>query len=579
MDSPQTAGMTASNRWLQLLVASAWPQTALQPDWFVGGIDDVWRQVCMGAGISSEQLLAEMQRAYGFEPADVPNGLSAELQRRIPREVADRFTLFPLAADARHITLAMANPLDQEALSVVGFLAARSLLIQIADPATIQGWISQFYEKTYDHKTSVVIKNQARSLAENAANMAAVGQQEDSAVVQIVSEMLLEAFEKRASDIHVEPFLEGGVVRYRIDGLLQQVATLPQQVFLYIVQRIKTIAGMNVANRLIPQDGSASLMLHGQSVDLRVSTIPVRGGEKAVLRLLVQNTAQSIDEIGLAATELQRLRSVLDNKSGIFVITGPTGSGKTTTLSAILRELNTYERCLVTVEDPVEYQIDGIAQISVNRAQQVTFASALRSILRQDPDVILVGEVRDEETARITFRAALTGHFVMTTLHTNDAITSVPRLLDLGVAPSVLADSVRGLAAQRLVRKLCPHCAQPAGDDADRYSMELLQHRPQMKLHVAAGCDACGQSGYKGRMPLLELIVIDPALAEAIRSGADASTLRELATLQGNRPMAQVALEVIGRGVTSVEEIHRVMGEQFWAHVRMLSGQAVTANS
>jgi type II secretory ATPase GspE/PulE/Tfp pilus assembly ATPase PilB-like protein len=376
--------------------------------------------------------------------------------------------------------------------------------------------------------------------------------------------MLLEAFIFKASDLHIEPFQNGGIVRYRIDGMLRIISELPAQIFIPIIQRIKALARLNLAKKMIPQDGSVSLELKGQDVDLRVSTLPVKGGEKVVIRLLVKSVVNKLDDIGLQQQELDAFKNLLQSSEGIFVITGPTGSGKTSTLYAALKELNTPEKCLVTVEDPIEYEIEGIAQVNINPHQNLTFSSALRSILRQDPDVILMGEVRDEETAEITFRAAITGHFVMTTLHTSDAITTISRLVGLGVSRPIIADSLKGVAAQRLIRKLCPSCSLNGPLASDTHGKRFQSIFPNINIMSPSGCDECDHTGYKGRVPLFEIITIDYQLADAIRAGESASRLREIAAQSGARSLYKVALETVSKGLTSAEEINRVLGQSFW---------------
>lgn len=521
--------------------------------------EQAWDEAAALLGLNEFSLAEQIADEFGLSLAKLSTQEHSRLVECIPLRVAKRFGIFPLELSAEKIIVATSQPVDQDMLSMVGFLIALHVEPRIASPAVINQWIEAHYPQETGASELVVKRQEKHSARHDQEAMS-----NDSAIIGIVSDMLLEAFELNASDIHIEPFKDGGVIRYRVDGMLRVITELPNAILLPILQRIKAISGLNLANKLIPQDGSVSLVMRDQPVDLRISTIPVKGGEKAVIRLLIQSSVGSLDDIGLPEQELQQFKHLLSNSSGIFVITGPTGSGKSTTLYTALKELNTHDRCLVTVEDPIEYDIDGIAQISINPTQHVTFNAALRSILRQDPDVILVGEVRDEETAEITFRAAMTGHFVMTTLHTNDAVTTISRLEGLGIPKPILADSLRGVAAQRLVRKLCQTCASTKTEDQDQYSQRLNALLPDISSKSAKGCQACNDSGYRGRMPLFEIITIDNTLADAIREGRDASELRHLAKMQNNRPMSLIALESIKRGETSAAEVHRVLGEQFW---------------
>lgn len=521
--------------------------------------ETAWHRAADLFGVDEFALADMLASEFGLALAKMPSAVGARLFMYVPARVAQRFGIFPLEITAERIIVATSHPVDTDMLSMVGFLTALHVEPRLAPPRVIAQWIEEHYPKETGAQ-DVLIKPRQHQRERHKAEKVS----EDSAIVGIVSDMLLEAFELNASDIHIEPFKDGGVIRYRVDGMLRVVTELPTAVLVPVLQRIKAISGLNLANKLIPQDGSVSLVMRGQPVDLRVSTIPVKGGEKAVIRLLIQASVGSIDDIGLPQPELNKFKRLLSHSSGIFVITGPTGSGKSTTLYAALKELNTSERCLVTVEDPIEYDIDGIAQISINPTQNVTFNAALRSILRQDPDVILVGEVRDEETAEITFRAAITGHFVMTTLHTNDAVTTIPRLAGLGIQETVLADSLRGVAAQRLIRKLCVQCAGESAVEGDEYSQRFRQLFPGSMPKKAVGCESCDHTGYRGRMPLFEIITIDNVLADAIRDCKDVAELRTIARHRGNRPISEIAAEVVQQGLTSAEEVHRVLGEQFW---------------
>ncbi len=518
-----------------------------------------WQTAQELLGVESHTLATMIADQYELETAKIKVKMTEDLLHYVPRKFAEQYTIFPLDFTDGVLTVACAHPFDKDMETMLEFLTTFHVKTRLAPPQVINNWIAHYYPDDLISQKDIVIKSSSSQSSNDKNHLAT-----DSAIVKIVSEMFLEAFLMKASDIHIEPYQNGGIIRYRIDGMLRIISEVPSQILVPIVQRIKAIARLNLAKKMVPQDGSVSLEMRGHDVDLRVSTLPVKGGEKVVIRLLIKSVVSTLEEIGLQTRELDSFKRLLQNSEGIFVITGPTGSGKTSTLYAALKELNTPEKCLVTVEDPVEYEIEGIAQVSINPEQHLTFSAALKSILRQDPDVILMGEIRDEETAEMTFRAAVTGHFVMTTLHTSDAITTIPRLMGLGVPPPIVADSLKGVAAQRLVRKLCEHCRQegPAPDDThgNRFKLAL----PKLSVHSAKGCDKCQKTGYKGRMPLFEIITITDQLADAIRAGEDSSSLRRIAAQSGARPLFEVAIDAVAAGQTSAEEINRVLGEAFW---------------
>ena len=519
-----------------------------------------WKSAEAILQVDSKMLTAMIAKSYQLDVAKPPDDMSEELLHYVSFKVAREYGIFPLGFKNGLLTVASPHPFDTDMESMVEFLTTLHVKSVLASPELIAKWTEMFYQEQMLSENDIIIKS-------NQLNTRTKQNEPDSsnsAIVKIVSEMLLEAFIFKASDIHIEPFNNGGIIRYRIDGMLRVISELPAQVFIPIVQRIKALSGLNLAKKMVPQDGSASLELKGQDVDLRVSTLPVKGGEKVVIRLLIKSVVNKLDDIGLQQQELNTFKNLLQSSEGIFVITGPTGSGKTSTLYAALKELNTPEKCLVTVEDPIEYEIEGIAQVNINPHQNLTFSSALRSILRQDPDVILMGEVRDEETAEMTFRAAITGHFVMTTLHTSDAITTISRLIGLGVSRPIIADSLKGVAAQRLIRKLCPSCNLSGPLSTDTYGKRFKSIFPDINIMSPSGCDDCDQSGYKGRIPLFEIITIDYQLADAIRAGESTSKLREIAAKCGARSLYKVALEALSKGLTSVEEINRVLGQSFW---------------
>lgn len=381
--------------------------------------------------------------------------------------------------------------------------------------------------------------------------------QDDAPIIRMINALLQQAVREKASDIHIEPYERYCVVRFRRDGTLCDIARPHRALHAAMSSRIKIMAQLDIAEKRLPQDGRIALRLAGRTVDVRVSTIPTSYGERIVLRLLDKSSAQlDLEAIGMARDTQEGFRSLMSQPHGIVLVTGPTGSGKSTTLYAALREISSPTHNIVTVEDPIEYDLPGVGQIQVNPRIELTFARALRSILRQDPDVIMIGEIRDLETAQIAVQASLTGHLVLATLHTNDATSAVTRLADMGVEPFLLASSLRGVLAQRLVRCLCKHCRVPRqSTEADRAT--LGEHAPE-QLWTSTGCPQCNHTGYAGRTGLYELLTIDETLAQLIHSSAPEATLRDEAVGRGLRLLRDDAMRYLGDGVTSAEELLRV---------------------
>jgi general secretion pathway protein E len=380
--------------------------------------------------------------------------------------------------------------------------------------------------------------------------------QDDAPIIRMINALLTQAVRDAASDVHIEPYEAGSVVRLRRDGLLREIARPHRALHAAMASRIKVMAQLDIAEKRLPQDGRLALRLAGRSVDVRVSTLPTRHGERIVLRLLDKDAARlGLDALGMAADTRARFGALLAQPHGIVLVTGPTGSGKSTTLYAALQTLDTARLNIVTVEDPVEYDLPGVGQIAVNPRIELGFARALRAVLRQDPDVIMIGEIRDLETARIAVQASLTGHLVLATLHTNDAAAAVTRLVDMGIEPFLLASTLRGVLAQRLVRRLCPACrqARPA-TPAERASFGAAC--PTL-LWQAAGCSACGGLGYLGRTGIHELIAVDETLARLIHDSADEGTLRAHARAAGSRSLREDGLRLLADGATAGEELLR----------------------
>lgn len=382
------------------------------------------------------------------------------------------------------------------------------------------------------------------------------GRSEDTPIIKLLNQLIQRAYRNNASDIHIEPHQNNTVVRMRIDGAMRDFVTLQKRVHMPLVARIKILGDMDIAERRLPQDGHFQMQIDGETVNTRVSVIPTVYGEKAVIRLLSGNQPiQYADTFGMNHEDYQKLRRMLDAPHGLIYLTGPTGSGKTTTLYLVLQEMAKRPVNICTIEDPVEKNLPGISQCQVNQKKGLTFENGLRALLRQDPDIIMIGETRDKETAAISVRAAITGHLVLSTLHTNDAASSIIRLRDMGVEPYLTASSLVGIVAQRLLRKLCPECARTV--KADEEDWKLLDRRPA-RIRVPAGCPSCNGAGYRGRVAVHEILVVDKAVRRMISEGASAEQIRDHAIhVQGMRTLKEGAAELVEQGITSMEELKR----------------------
>jgi type IV pilus assembly protein PilB len=486
--------------------------------------------------------------------------LSEDVLRLLPAQMASRLQAVPLEVRDGVLTVAMVDPLDVVALDDIRRVTGMEVKVAVTTVRDFQAALNQYpaldvaQELARDLPRPPAVDEERVSL-EQLRRMA-----EEQPVVRLVNRLIEEAVRKRASDIHIEPQERHIRIRYRIDGVLLTRGTLPEYVHAQVVSRIKIMANMDIAERRVPQDGSFQARVDGRPIDVRVSTIPAFYGEKAVLRLLDKSAPiYDLDKLGLSPANIARLRRIIRRPQGIFLLTGPTGSGKTTTLYAILNELNSEQVNIVTVEDPVEYQIAGITQMQVNPRAGVTFASALRHFLRQDPDIIMVGEIRDLETARIAVQAALTGHLVLSTLHTNDAPGAITRLLDMGIEPYLVASALEGVAAQRLVRVLCPRCREPDPYGADELRTRLGSQAPVGTYYLARGCDFCNYTGYRGRVAVFEIAEMDEDLRRLVVNRAPHHELKEQAVAGGMTTLLQDGLTKAAAGITSLAEVWRVV--------------------
>lgn len=517
--------------------------------------------VLRGMGVPGERIAHALSQQLHIPFARLRGQIDPAVMQLIPEHVARRHQAIPIEATGSRVTVALVDPLDVLAVDEIRRLTAREVdvvVVTVEDFNRALSWYPSVDVSLEDTVKGISV-TPAEEEAVSADNL--LSMVEEAPIVRLVGSIFSRAVHERASDIHIEPQEQQLVVRFRVDGMLRTVMTPPRQVHAAVVSRVKILAGMDISERRVPQDGRIRMRIDDKDMDVRVSTVPSVYGEKAVLRLLDKSGGLvSLDRLGLSPEHHRQIEALARRPHGIFLLTGPTGSGKTTTLYAILSMLNEPHRNIITIEDPVEYHIPGITQVQVNVKAGVTFANGLRSFLRQDPDVIMVGEIRDKETAAIAIQAAMTGHLVLSTLHTNDAAGAVTRLIDMGMEPYLVASVLIAVGAQRLVRVLCAECrewtalvpevAAQLGIPADARPAGV--YRPQ-------GCPMCGQTGYYGRTGVFELLPVTDTIRTMIVQGASHSDLHNAAIKEGMRTLLADGAQKVLAGVTSVEELLRVL--------------------
>jgi type II secretory ATPase GspE/PulE/Tfp pilus assembly ATPase PilB-like protein/CheY-like chemotaxis protein len=512
----------------------------------------------------SAKIAATIAGAFKVPVADLTVA-DARLAPLLPEAVARRYKVIALSADSGRITLATSDPRDLNVESELRFLTGRDVSFAVAPPEAISERLDELYRP--EASVERLLGGLEDTEIDTEVELGAVQQSRDPAleapVAKLVGALLAEAVRDRASDVHFDPDEGGLTVRFRVDGVLREVMRLPTSAGAAAVRRVKVMAKLDVANPLITQDGRAAIRVDGKVVDLRVATAPVaRRGEKSVVRILDgSNLKTRLADLGLAPFELAAIERLLGHREGMVLVTGPTGSGKTTTLYAGVNHLKTGKVNIVTVEDPVEYDLQGVSQIQVNESQGLSFAGVLRSVLRQDPDIVLVGEIRDLETATTAVQAGLTGHLVLSTLHTNDAPSAVVRLRDLGLEGFKIAGVLKGVIAQRLVRKLCEQCATPTGTDALPVGVIPPTGRA-LKLMRSVGCKACGGNGFRGRIAIQEIMTVDDGLARLLGEGASPQAVGSGAWKAGMRTLWESGLERVWDGLTTIDELIRVLGDR-----------------
>ncbi|MFA4945201.1 MAG: ATPase, T2SS/T4P/T4SS family [Lentisphaeria bacterium] len=516
--------------------------------------------------LAEENVMMLLAAEYGMECFDLTNyKIPADAVAAIPPDIARRYKVVPVMKNGATLTVALSDPTDVETLDSLRFILKADVEGVIVSRKQIKEALAHCYGTVQESVESFLqdMTEGTVTVAETAAEDEEAGRlsEDDAPIIRLVSLIIFEAYRNRASDIHLEPLEKRFRVRYRIDGLLREVENPPKYLQNNIISRLKIMARMDISEHRVPQDGRIQISAMGKDLDLRVSCLPTTHGESIVMRILDKSSIQlGIPELGFFADDQQTIDKIINFPDGIFLVTGPTGSGKTTSLYAFLNTLNKPTRKIITAEDPVEYELSGVNQCQVNNEIGMTFANALRAMLRQAPNVIMVGEIRDMEAGEIAINAALTGHLVFSTLHTNDAPSAIPRLIDMGVKEFLVASALRAVMAQRLVRRICQKCAKPYQVTAAE--AEALHLAPDyfkgMELKHGAGCPDCASRGYRGRMGIYELFILNEGILDLIYNRATSGAIREKARAAGMRTLREDGLRKAGAGLTTLEEVIRV---------------------
>ncbi len=523
--------------------------------------------VLIEEGIISEQHLIEtLEMQLGIDFIDLSKiQIPAEMAQVLPKTIAKRHSVVPVQLVKDELTLAMADPLNFVAIEDVRTATRKRVVPRIATSAAVDRAIAALYGNEGAARAIEEMKWEAGSRENTPAVVVSTGESIDeeaqaAPTVRLVNSIIERAVAERASDIHLEPRSSEMAVRMRIDGMLRTVLTVPRELQGPVLSRLKVMGGMDVAERRVPQDGRANVRVKGSDIDMRLSTLPTIYGEKIAVRLFDKShQLLSAEAIGLTGETLARYKALLSNATGMVLIVGPTGSGKSSTMYTMIRSLNGEEVNLVTLEDPVEYDIDGVNQVQINEKTGMTFANGLRAVLRQDPDIIAVGEIRDGETAEIAMRSAMTGHFVLSTVHTSDAISAIDRLEDIGVEPYIVAEALNGIISQRLVRRICPDCREAYVPTAGELASLHLEPRASMKFYRGRGCANCYHTGYRGRTGVFEILMLDRNLKSAISQGRHHDGITERLSKERYSSLAEGAAQLVLSGVTTASEAVRVL--------------------
>ena len=479
----------------------------------------------------------------------------------INASTAKMYQCLPIEAHGNAVRVVFADPLNPSLIDELSYIVRREIHVVVGDPVAVVKLIDKYYTETENFDDILKdlgagdVKEVAQAAEDNAEAEALAN---DNTIVKFVNLVLYQAIKDRASDIHFEPFEDEFKIRYRVDGALYEMAPPPKYLAVPVSSRLKVMANLNISEKRLPQDGRISTTVGGRQIDFRVSTLPTRFGESVVLRVLDRGAIKlDLETLGIPKDVYESMSTIIEQPNGIFVVTGPTGSGKTTTLYACLRRINSIEVKLLTAEDPVEYDIEGIMQVPINEGLGMTFSKALRAFLRQDPDIIMIGEMRDLETAQISIQASLTGHFVLTTLHTNDACGAVTRLVDRGVEPFLISSSLMGVVAQRLVRTICKNCRSPYEPTESQLAMLNLSAHDlgEKSFFYGRGCENCNDTGYRGRKGIYELLRMNDEVRTLINTRASGMVIKQVAMEKGMRTIRQDGLQSIYDGQTTIEEV------------------------
>ena len=517
--------------------------------------------------LKDSPALDVLSEFYGVEKIEsIPESdIDYELIKQFPISFAKRFRILPINKDNGTLKVVFAPPQELYALDEVRSRFNCSLETYITLERVLTDSINRVYEQGKDVVSEDINEGSGLSDMEFTEPQDLIEAEDEAPIIKFINTLLFQAVREHASDIHIECFEKEVLVRFRKDGILHDVTKVPKTVQSSVISRVKIMSELDIAERRKPQDGSIRLKIGGRDIDVRVSTVPTSWGESVVMRLLYRSSVlMNFEQLGLEGKKLETVESLIKRPHGIILVTGPTGSGKTTSLYASLQRINLPDKKIITIEDPVEYQIQGINQIQVNTKVDLTFANGLRSILRQDPDVILVGEIRDRETADISMNASLTGHLVFSTLHTNDSVSAVTRLADMGVESFLIASTLSAVIAQRLVRILCTPCREqyvPIDEELSRIGL-AREACPEGKIYRAKGCQECMDTGFSGRIAIFEILIIDDELKNTILTHPDSATLKERALRNGLITLRMDGADKVAKGITSIDEVLRVTEEE-----------------
>ena len=528
------------------------------------GTDHRLGTVLIESGIITErQLIEALEMQLGVDFIDLSKTtIDPEMAKYIPKNVAKKHNIVPVRVDRDQLYIAMSDPLNFVAMEDAKKVSGKRIVPMIATAEAVDRSIITLYGNEGAARAIDEMRKSNLTSTEGVTPTSVETDDDANAAptIRLVNSIIERAVTERASDIHLESRENDMLVRLRVDGMLRNVLTVPKELENSVISRLKVMGQMDTSERRVPQDGRANVRSKGKDIDLRISTLPTIFGEKVVLRLLDKSVQFLTREgIGLDGESNQQLDTLMRNNTGVFLITGPTGSGKSSTMSMMVRELNKPEVNIVTLEDPVEYNIDGVNQVQINEKTGMTFASGLRSILRQDPDIISVGEIRDGETADIAMRAAITGHLVLSTIHTNDSVSTLDRLNDIGVEPYLTASAMKGVISQRLVRKICPDCREEYHPTEDELEFLGLDSGTDMKFYKGKGCPNCFHTGYKGRTGVFEILLVNAEMRRAIGRRAPQEEIYEIARRNGFHTLRERCLEKVKAGVTTVEEALRTI--------------------